>query len=208
MECKLCGGDSVCFFKGRHGEYFRCSNCKSVFLSSLYLPGREKEKKRYEFHNNDIEDEGYCKFVFPIIKNIVSFFSLEHKGLDFGCGPGPVISHLLKKKGFSLDLYDPFFENNRSIFSNKYDFIVCCEVIEHFHNPQKEFSLLYSLLKPAGKLYCMTYILTDDIDFEKWHYKNDFTHVFFYHPESFKFVREYFGFTSFNIEDRLIIFEK
>ena len=144
----------------------------------------------------------------PIVNKVLASFSPEKKGLDFGCGTGPVIAHQLREKGFSIDLYDPFFYDHKSIFSMSYDFIICCEVIEHFHNPMKEFSTLFNLLNREGNLYCMTEIYKDNIDFENWHYKNDFTHVFFYLEETFRHIQKYSCFKSYNIENKLITFKK
>ncbi|MEK7377224.1 MAG: class I SAM-dependent methyltransferase, partial [Candidatus Margulisiibacteriota bacterium] len=159
-------------------------------------------------HNNDIEDREYQNSVAPIVKAVSASFSTQCRGMDFGCGQNSVIKHLLQKEGFALDLYDPFFKDDKSILSNKYDFITCCEVIEHFHHPAKEFKLLSCLLKPGGKLYCMTDLYKDDTDFEKWYYKNDKTHVFFYHPETVRYIKENFGFEDYRIENRLIVFNK
>lgn len=43
---------------------------------------------RYQKHNNDIEDDGYQKFVAPITTAIMKDFTQNHKGLDFGAGTG------------------------------------------------------------------------------------------------------------------------
>jgi Methyltransferase domain len=62
--------------------------------------------------------------------------------------------------------------------------------MEHLHDPLKEFGLLKSLLKPQGKLYCMTHLYDESIDFAKWYYKNDKTHVCIYQKETVKFLQE------------------
>ena len=49
---------------------------------------------------------------------------------------------MIKDKGFNISSYDPFFANNPELLNCKYDYIACCEVIEHFHNPAREFALL------------------------------------------------------------------
>ena len=118
-----------------------------------------------------------------------------------------MITKLLKRQGFKMDIYDPLFKNDISVFQKKYDFIVCCEVIEHFHKPFKEFQLLKSLLKPAGKLFCMTDIFSKEINFEKWYYKNDLTHVIFYQKETFKWIKKSAEFSKVTVNNRLITFE-
>ena len=133
-------------------------------------------------------------------------FEPIHKGLDFGAGTGPVISKILQDNNFEIAQYDPFFHNHPELLKKRYDYIACCEVIEHFYNPRKEFQLLRNLLQPNGKLYCMTDIYDQTIDFEKWYYKNDPTHVFIYHKKTVEWIKDKFGFSDVTINDRLITF--
>jgi len=84
--------------------------------------------------------------------------------------------------------------------------VACCEVIEHFYNPSKEFKLLKELLAPNAKLYCMTDIYNENTDFASWYYKNDATHVFFYHAKTFEWIQKEFGFSGLLIEGRLVTF--
>ncbi len=216
LRCTLCNSRAVLFHeieekpsreKGfKKKKYFKCTFCSSVFLDPGNYPSRKVEKKRYEEHNNDVEDPGYQKFVTPIVNEITQRFYENHAGLDFGAGPGPVITKLLQDQGYNVELYDPFFWNNPGVLKSKYDYIACCEVIEHFHCPQKEFKLLRSLLKPGGVLFCMTQIYSEEIDFSSWYYKNDPTHVFFYHENALKWIQENFNFSRLVIGDRLIQF--
>jgi hypothetical protein len=81
-------------------------------------------------------------------------------------------------------------------------------VIEHFHRPRKEFEKLYDLLLQNGKLYCMTDMFNETKNFDTWYYKNDHTHVFFYHEKTIAWIAEKIGFSNFHIEGRLIVFEK
>ena len=208
MKCNLCQGQTQLFFQGRHGAYFRCLHCQGISLSPEYFPTPEAEQQRYETHNNNVEDVRYQKFVSPIVKQILADFSPSNQGLDFGCGTGPVISYLLSQSGYSIAQYDPFFCNDRAVFNTTYDFIICCEVIEHFQRPDREFSQLYSLLNSGGKLYCMTDLFTEEIDFKRWSYKEDCTHVFFYHRQSLEWIKKAYRFASLQNQGRLIILEK
>jgi SAM-dependent methyltransferase len=205
--CSLCSSQTTFFHQFRTMHYYRCSGCFSIMLDpGMYLT-KEKEKSRYEEHNNDVNDPGYQQFVMPVVKQVQQKFSQTHSGLDFGAGTGPVITKLLQDQGFKMELYDPFFCNNPAALSKTYDFIICCEVIEHFHFPFREFKLLRSLLKPGGSLYIMTEIYHEDINFEKWHYKNDATHVFFYHANALAWIKKQLKFSGLKIEGRLIHFE-
>ena len=206
MNCPLCDSNSVPFHTGALGEYEKCERCFGVFLIPKYHIGDEDEKKRYEAHDNDVKDPGSQKFVQPLVDAVLGSFSSEHKGLDFGCGEGPVISYLLKKKGFDIDLYDPFFHADKTVFSRKYDYIILSEVMEHFNLAEKEFRTLFSLLNPGGKIFCLTELYRDDIDFGRWHYKDDETHVFFYHERTIGYIASRFGDSTFTIDGRSIIF--
>jgi len=157
-------------------------------------------------HNNDVDDINYQKFVSPIILSIIRDFTHQSKGLDFGAGSGSAITKILTDHNYNIVQYDPFFHNDPDLLNDKYDCIACCEVIEHFHNPKKEFILLKNLLKKNGKLYCMTNIYNDNIDFHTWDYKNDITHIFIYQKETIHWIKEKYGFTDVEIEGRLITF--
>jgi SAM-dependent methyltransferase len=200
MNCPLCCSTAAAYYTGRHGEYFDCPQCRGVFLSPDDHPSLADERARYETHNNDIHDPQYQAFVAPIVEAVVDTFTPVHTGLDFGCGTGPVISHLLGQKGYPVDLYDPFFHNAPHVLENRYDYIICCEVMEHLRQPAREFARLSNLLKPAGHLICMTTLLTDDVVFDTWTYKNDLTHLFFYRPQTIIYIEKNYNFRSSSIE--------
>ena len=205
-KCPLCHTRALLFYETPRRKYYQCNHCSSVFLDSEYYVSEEDERKRYEKHNNDIEDPGYQKFVEPIVCGVEQHFDKKHKGLDFGSGTGPVIAKLLRDKGYTIELYDPFFCNNPEKLEKTYDFIVCCEVMEHFHFPAKEFSLLRSILKHNGALFCMTDIFSERVDFRTWYYKNDATHVFFYHRNALALIQSKFIFSTLVIDGRFIQF--
>ncbi len=206
LHCRLCLAPAEVFFKGRHGEYFECSVCRGVFLSPEYHLDAEAERARYEAHNNDVTDAGYQAFVSPVINYVRRSYDTNALGLDFGCGPGPAISHVLRNAGYRLELYDPFFCNEEAVLKIKYDYIVCCEVIEHYRSPAEEFRRLRSYLKPGGQLICMTDLLTDDTDFPNWYYKDDPTHVFFYRDETVEYISLEFGFAGRATDGRVTVF--
>lgn len=208
MNCILCNTHlSEPIHSEKEHRFFECKNCGSVLRGRETFPDDKAEIERYTTHNNDVNDPRYQAFVSPITTAVQSDFSFENTlGLDFGAGTGPVITKVLNNNGYHLNLYDPFFHPDISVLNEKYDFIVCCEVIEHFHQPLKEFQLLKSLLKPNGKLYCMTDIYSQVIDFSKWYYKNDPTHVIFYTEKSLQWIQKEMGFNKLAIDRRLIVF--
>lgn len=187
--------------------YFQCAKCKSVFKHFENHPSLKVEKERYLLHDNDISNKGYQAFVQPIVQYILKSKPKTTIGLDFGAGTGPVITEILKAEGYNISLYDPFFYPEKEVLLNTYDFIICCEVIEHFHTPNSEFKLLRKLLRPGGSLICMTHLLPKEKDFKNWYYKNDPTHVIFYSEENIQWIKSKFKFSEVTIEDRLIVFE-
>ncbi len=205
-RCPLCNSESTTFNTGKTQTHYQCKTCFGIFSETNSRPSPSDEIAHYNQHNNDVEDPGYQNFVSPIFNAIVKDFTTESKGLDFGAGTGPVLSKLLRDKDYSIALYDPYFHNFPELLKKQYDYIGSCEVIEHFYDPHKEFTLLKSLIKPDGMLYCMTHIYDESIDFTNWYYKNDPTHVFIYHKNTFAWIQKEFGFKAIEIQNRLIRF--
>ncbi len=208
MKCVLCNTDCKKTLKYQQKIFYRCLACGAIFLSPRFYISQNEEAERYSFHENDVNDVGYQKFVSPITNKIQQDFKTPGKGLDFGCGRGPVATFQLQKKGYKINLFDPYFENHPEVLEEKYDFIICCEVMEHFHKPKKEFQQLYKLLNPCGRLYCKTSLLPENISFENWYYKNDPTHVFFYSEKTLRWISSNLGFKKLEVYKDLIVFEK
>lgn len=205
QTCPLClsGAERV-----KDDNYYSCLHCGALFLDKEDYVSREEEKERYESHNNDVSDERYRQFVSPITSVVLSEQPENSIGLDFGAGTGPVISVVLKEAGYDICQYDPFFFDNKELLKKEYDYIVCCEVVEHFKDPRKEFELLKKLLKPGGSLYIMTDMPRARTDFKNWYYRQDPTHVFIYNHKTFEYIKREFEFHSLNIAGRLVVLKK
>lgn len=201
--CPLCDGRSRKFYQD---QFLQCDSCKGIFRPKKNLPTEEAEKHRYEQHNNDVNDLGYQKFVSPITDAVFSNYDKSHNGLDFGSGPSSVISKLLRDKNYNINQFDPYFHNQPEVLNHQYDYIICCEVIEHFHFPYQEFKQLHKMLLPGGKLFCMTHLYSSEQNFDQWYYKNDFTHVFIFQKETIEWIKDEFNFSSVRIDRRFIEF--
>jgi hypothetical protein len=201
--CPLCNSNSKAFYKD---EFYECSCCGGIFRPIEKLLDNEKEKERYESHTNDSDDLGYQNFVSPITNCVLKEFSKEDIGLDFGCGKDSPIVKILRNNEYKIFEYDPYFFDDKKLLEQKYDYIACCEVIEHFYTPKKEFELFKKLLKDNGVLYLMTGIYKDNIDFSKWWYKNDLTHVFIYTDKTFEWIKKEFAFENMQIQKNFIKF--
>ncbi len=186
-------------------SFYSCSNCHGVFRHPDFYLSAADERHQYTLHQNDIHDVRYRNFVSPITSAIISRYSTNSRGLDFGAGPGPVIAQVLQELGYSISLYDPYFYPQPEVLGVQYDFIACCEVIEHFHHPALEFQALRRLLLPKGVLFIMTHLFQPETDFASWYYIKDPTHVFFYTSQTMEWVQQTFGFSDIEIHGRLIL---
>jgi SAM-dependent methyltransferase len=174
--------------------YFHCPSCDLIFIDHNYLLSPENEKARYQLHNNTIENDGYVKYLKQFIDSAITPLNLNLKnGLDFGCGPTPVLSMLLSQNGIDMDWYDPFFYPDKKFINKKYDLITVTEVLEHVHNPEKIMALLKKHLKPKGILAIMTHFYTGQ-NFKNWWYRQDKTHVCFYRAETFRWIEKHYNF--------------
>lgn len=205
MNCTLC--HSLLTEKA-DDEYYICNICNAYLKPRhLYFSG-EEEKSHYENHNNDVNDTGYQTFTAPVTNALLKYCSTEMIGLDYGCGKGPVITHQLKARGFSIDLYDPYFYPDTSYLNKQYDYIFSCEVFEHFYHPQKEINQLKSLLKQGGLLIVKTHLFNNQTDFKNWYYRKDKTHVFIYTFKTFEYIVRHFAFDVVVLTEKLIVLRK
>ena len=186
LVCPLCQHTAKLFYDFRQRFFYQCDYCRAMIRDPATWPDREQEKKRYLEHLNDVEDPRFQRFVKPLTDSVRQSFG----------------------QGFDIEAYDPLFFNRPELLQQQYDYICSCEVIEHFHHPAQSLSLLLQLLKPSAQLFCMTELFDDSIDFHRWNYKNDPTHVFIYHRKTIAYIAEKYGFSSFSVAGRLISFSR
>lgn len=208
MNCSLCNYETKFFTEIRNKKYYQCHRCLSIMMDPNDYLDASEEKERYKQHNNDVEDPRYQKFVSPIVTAVLNNYDTSHQGLDYGAGTGPVITKVLNDHNYRINLYDPYFHPFNEHLKITYDFIVCCEVVEHFYNPYNEFKLFSKLLNTGGSLFIMTKLYHEDIDFDTWSYANDQTHVFFYHQKALEWIKKEFNYKGYHVDDRLIVFKR
>jgi hypothetical protein len=187
-------------------QYYRCTRCELTFLDPALRPDAATERARYDEHRNDPADARYRAFLQQVAAPLMAAVPAGRRGLDYGSGPGPTLSVMLEEAGYDVALYDPFYADDASVLLDRYDFITCTEVAEHFFNPAAEFERLAGLLRPAGVLAVMTEPLTDDIDFERWHYRRDPTHVCFYRTATMEWLAARHGWTLARPSPRVSLF--
>lgn len=211
FPCPLCvWPDSIFFFKDKKRTYRRCHRCRLVFVPSPYWLSAEKEKAIYDLHKNDPEDQDYRRFLgrlsTPLLQKL--YGQAQQKGLDFGCGPGPTMVKLIEEQGHTMDLYDPFYADNPSVFAKKYDFVTATEVVEHLREPNRQWTTLFSLLKPGAWLGIMTKLVTEKRAFSGWHYIRDPTHICFYSRSTLLYLAVRFDAELFFIENDVVLLQK
>ena len=190
-ECPLCSAGVTTAYASVDGrDYLNCRECDLVWLEPQQRPAHDEELAEYLLHENDPGDAGYRRHLSKLTDRMLPLLKQEDAGLDFGCGPGPAISVMLGELGYEVSNYDPFFFDRPKLLKQRYDFITCTEVAEHFHEPARSFALLAQLLNAGGVLGMMTRLRTPDIDFAKWFYIRERSHVVFYAPRTIEWIGE------------------
>jgi ribosomal protein S27AE len=188
--CPLCNAGSIeDFHRDKRRAYFRCGECALVFVDPASHLSTAEEKARYGLHENDPADSAYRGFLRRLADPLTERLGEGPlKGLDFGSGPGPTLSVIMEERGYTMSIYDPFFAPDAAVLQQRYDFVTCTEVLEHFRRPAKEWRLLLSLVKPGGWLGIMTRLLEDPGAFGTWYYKEEDTHVCFFSHATFHYL--------------------
>jgi len=184
-NCPLCSSKKTqLYYTDDTRQYHACSACEFIFVPSVFHLNESEEKARYVLHRNDPNDVNYRRFLSQVAEPLFQRLPKEAEGLDFGCGPGPTLSIMLKEQGYKVDLFDKFFAKNDKVFNRQYDFITATEVLEHLSHPLRELNRLYSMLNPGGILGVMTEMVPNNTSFSDWYYKNDPSHIGFYNRTS------------------------
>ncbi len=209
VACRLCGeGGKLSSLEGvDERDYYFCEKCYLISVAEEQLPGEREEKERYLTHRNGIQFEGYVKFLLQAVDPALQFIKKDTVGLDYGCGPSPTVSELMARKGYVCENYDPFFVPHE--LKGKFGFIFSTEVFEHFFRPGEEIARIGGLLDEGGILIVMTERWENIGEFSKWYYARDNSHVCFYHPRTFGYICEEFGFEKlFDDGKRVVILRK
>ena len=192
--CPLCGGAAAPFHRSDR-DFLRCGNCAFTFVPDAQHLTPEKERARYATHMNSPADEGYRAFLDKLLAPLSKRLPAGARGLDYGSGPGPTASVMMRERGFSMRDYDPYFAPDAPGPGEAFAFITCTEVVEHLRRPAEDLARLDALLEPGGALGVLTGVLEDDAAFPAWWYHRDATHIAFYRPETLSFIARRFGWT-------------
>ena len=197
MNCIICNRPVPAFYDNEmKNTLFHCRSCELIFKDKSCHVDEGRELKQYQNHNNSFESPGYVQMFNDFIATAVTPYRQNiETALEFGSGPGPVLSELLRRQGFEVDSYDKFFAPEKVYEEKSYDLITSTEVIEHIADPLELFAFFKTHLKPGGYLALMTQFHDNTAEgFLKWWYRKDPTHITFYRPHTLKVLADKFGF--------------
>ncbi|MBN1648670.1 MAG: class I SAM-dependent methyltransferase [Spirochaetales bacterium] len=207
--CTLCGEQKTTpYSRTRTRRYFSCPVCSLVFLDPVLRLSEKKEKARYELHQNILHDPAYRAFLLKLASPMLDRLAPGSAGLDFGCGPGPLLSEIFREAGHQMHNYDPFFSPDKNLLETAWDFITVSETAEHLFNPGRELNHLREMLNPGGLLGIMTSFVPEHIPFSSWSYAVDPTHVCFFSEAVFSWLGGKWGTVPEFPSQNVVIFHK
>ena len=187
--CPLCQGHEVEHWHAdKRRPYRRCLQCALVFVPAAYHLSADAEKAVYDLHRNSADDAGYRRFLQRALEPLLARVQAPAQGLDFGCGPGPVLAAMLADAGHRVALYDKFYFPDKAVLACQYDFVTATEVLEHVPEPAAILQILSDLLLPGGWLVIMTKRVRNQAAFSRWHCIQDPTHIVFYSDATFEWI--------------------
>lgn len=209
QSCPLCRSARVRpFARVQARRYFECEVCALVHMAPEDRPSAEAEREHYGTHRNDPADAGYRAWLARVADPLAARLSPGARGLDYGSGPGPTLSLMMRERGFEMEIYDPFFAPDASVLDRGYDFVTCTETAEHFFSPADELARLDAMLRPGGWLAVMTEMAGDARAFSEWRYARDPTHVSFYRPRTLEWIAARHGWTLETPGRGVVLFRK
>jgi hypothetical protein len=212
MPCPLCKAEFATLAYGKRGcfgeqrSYWQCARCALIFLDPACHPTPAVERATYLQHENSPAHVGYVDFLSQLAGPLAEALPDGAAGLDFGCGPGPTLSHLMRERGLTMENYDPLFRDQPALLSKQYDFVTCTEVLEHFYAPRVSLQLLDRLFTQT--IGIMTLCVPVETPFAQWWYHRDPTHVCFYSQQTFVWIARWLGWTPLRLTQRVQIFTR
>lgn len=209
LTCRLCQHTPLQpFAADRRRNYWFCSQCQLVQVSAADFLSSEDEKALYDTHVNDVDDPRYRQFLSRTATPLLERLKVPSRGLDFGCGPGPLLAKMMTEAGHSMALYDAFYHPDPKALTQTYDFITATEVAEHLHAVDAWLNRLWAMLVPGGWLAVQTRQYVPALEFPNWYYKNDLTHVSFFSRATFAWLAEQWSARLEIISDEVVLLQK
>lgn len=199
MDCFVC---LTPMNQSRHLELpvttFHCLDC-GLYYQDQGLRDNE-EQTRYELHENT-PNPNYVTMFERILSEIEPF--IHGDVLDYGSGKYKVLEQLLDKR-YNIESYDLFFH---PVILSTYDTVIAIEVVEHFIDPHKEWTKVFSLVRPGGQLIVQTRFVEEP--FFHWWYQRDPAHRTFYTKAALDKLAAKAGFTvTFSNNHSIIVMKR
>jgi SAM-dependent methyltransferase len=208
IPCPLCNHQAQFFLQDKKRAFYVCPHCGLVMADPKSHIRPSIEIQRYGRAQKGTKQRQLSQFLMPLLAQINLQQSGTLSGLNFGRVLDAQCLQSINEAGHSVKQYDPFFAADHSVLQTTYDFVCSYKVFEHFRHPNKEWQLLSRLVKPGGWLAISTPLMTDLRHFNKWHYKNNPTHVSFYQRQTFEYLTENSEFTLLFVSQALILMQK
>jgi len=208
QNCPLCNSVTKLYTSLRNAKnYFRCEVCFLIAMDRNQILDIDEEKKRYDFHENDLNDNRYKNYIENKLELIFYPYCDNKKNvLDFGCGKDEPIKKILGNGNFIVDSYDKFYFPDKVWENKKYDAILMIEVIEHLLNLKDEIERILNSLNGNSILGISTeFYPVDKNEFENWWYIKDLTHVSLFSIETFKFIANEYNLKILNYGKNWIV---
>ena len=203
-NCPLCDRPAAPVAGPKGRWLVHCTHCDLIAVPDDQHLAPDAERSRYELHENTLDNPGYVARFERLLDRIEEVCSGLRTVLDFGCGPGPVLVELLRRRGFAATGYDPFFAPDADL-SAPFDLVISTETFEHFCRPRREIQTILRLLRPGGYLAVMTQFHPGPDALADWWYLRDETHVAFYSPATFAWIGRNFGFRVIHSDDLHVV---
>jgi hypothetical protein len=183
--CTLClKADCPQYCSDAFRHYYQCRDCGLIFVPPAEYVSLIDEKKRYSLHDNTFDNLDYRTYLAEYSREIRRIPINQPSCLDFGSGQHRVLEKILREQGIDCSSYDPLYEIGLEVQAKTYDVIFCCEVLEHLRDLSNGLALMRKLIRRSGYLILRTQLLTPEIAFEKWWYKEDKTHINFFSAQT------------------------
>lgn len=193
--CPLCEGIPAApraVLRAERRWLLHCGRCDLLFAPKAEQVTPAQEIARYRLHENTIDNAGYVARFERLMGALPAAAGPPGRALDYGCGPGPVLVELLRRRGWDATGYDPLFAVDVDL-SRPFDVVTCTEVVEHFRAPRSSWAHLAERVRPGGWLAVTTLLHPGPERVDGWWYSRDETHVAFYSRRTLEWIAAWRG---------------